>query len=89
VTRAVARPCRSCGEPVYDLLYPKTGRSAPIEVRLSTNGNVVVDLEAATYRILTGEALAAARRDGSAELHVNHFISCPEREAWLSKRRRP
>lgn len=71
------RPCRGCGEPLLDLIYPKTGRLAPIEVKSSVNGNITVDVQAGTYAILTGDALVEARTNG-AELHWNHFGTCRE-----------
>jgi len=78
------RACRSCQVEVYDLLYLRTGKTAPIEVRPSANGNVLIDLEAGTYSIVTGEALALAGR-GQAELHVNHYVSCPQAAAWHAR----
>ena len=77
----VPRACRSCGVELYDLLYVKSGRTAPIEVRLSSNGNILANLEEGTYFILGGKALASARLDG-APLRVNHFVSCPQAVAW-------
>lgn len=76
-----SRPCRSCSAPVYDLRHITTGKLAPIEVGLSPGGNVAIDLEAGTYRVLSGLELAAARGAGS-ELRVNHFVSCPSAAAW-------
>ncbi len=71
-----AETCRACGEPIYQVVYPKTGRRAPIEVAPSSNGNILLDEEADTYRILGGADLEEARERG-LPLHKNHFADCP------------
>ena len=77
------RPCRSCGVEVYDLTYSRTGKTAPIEARVSANGNVLIDLEEGIYTILSGDALEKARTvPVLAELHVNHFTTCPQARSW-------
>ena len=71
-----AETCRACGETIFQALYPKTGRRAPIEAIPSSNGNVLLDEDAGTYRIVSGADLQAAR-DGGLSLHLNHFAGCP------------
>lgn len=68
-----ARPCRACGTMIYDLRHLDTGRHAPIEVEPVTNGNVVVDLEAGTYRLAGIDF-----RYPVGVRHRNHFAACPE-----------
>lgn len=67
-----ARPCRACGEMVWDLRHEITGNRAPIEVKATTHGNIAVDLEAGRYRVVRG-----VKPEG-LELHANHFMVCPE-----------
>ena len=71
-----AETCRACGEPLYQATYPKTGRHAPIEVAPSSGGNILLDEDAETYRILTGADLKEAR-DRGLLLRLNHFADCP------------
>jgi hypothetical protein len=75
--------CRATECPVLIrmLTYRKTGKSAPIEVKPSENGNIHVDLEQGTYIILTGEELQSARNRG-LRLHLNHFASCEFRDTF-------
>lgn len=81
-TTVQARPCRACGVLVYDLRHVDTQRHAPIEVEQVANGNVLIDLEAGTYR-LTGRDF----REPERMAHVNHFARCPEAAKFRGDRR--
>lgn len=81
------RACRSCGVEVYDLRHVRTGKTAPIEVRLSPGGNIAVDLATGHYSNLTAMALTVARAAG-VELRVSHFVSCPSATSWRERSRR-
>lgn len=70
---AVARPCHSCGVLVYDLIHERTRRSAPIEVEAATDGNISIDLEAGTYRVVGPDM----QRRIEVGRHLNHFAVCP------------
>lgn len=77
--------CRSCGA---EILWAKTinHKLAPIDAEPSPDGNVHLvrdatrDLGALT---LSGAVLEEARAKG-LELHLNHFVTCPQAEAWAS-----
>jgi hypothetical protein len=78
--------CRSCQAQVVWLRNTTTGKSAPIDQALVPDGNIVVDLEAGTYRVLTGDAREDAVDRGDP-LHFNHFITCPQAPAWKGRTR--
>lgn len=64
--------CRSCREKIYWLKNVNTGRLAPINVALAGNGNIEIDLAARTYTVV-------GKQPGR---HLNHFNTCPTRDAW-------
>jgi len=68
-----ARPCRSCGTLVLDLRHEGTGRHAPIESEPVPDGNIAIDLEAGTYRLVGHDLRSRAKAQ-----YVNHFARCPE-----------
>lgn len=71
--------CRSCGESIWWLRNDSTGRMAPIEAADPDNrGNVLVDLEAGTYRVLS----RGVATPGGRALHLNHFARCREAAQW-------
>ena len=74
---------RGCHADVYHLTYPATGKSAPIDVEISPDGNVAVDLDAGTYSIVP-----KAERAFRDDLHKNHWVTC-ESPLAVARRERP
>jgi len=70
--------CGSCGEPIYWLKHARTHRPAPIEVKVSENGNILANPDLGTYCI----ALPAERITYQKHLHLNHFATCPQARTW-------
>ena len=70
-----ARPCRACGVLIYDLRHIETGRHAPIESAPIDKGNVAIDLETGTYRIVGVDFRPGHEAIG--QRFRNHFASCP------------
>ena len=74
--------CRGCGEELLWALTP-AGKKAPVEVKRSEEGNVLVLKPAGldTYLAVTlsAEMLTRAQERG-VPLHLNHFAHCPSRE---------
>lgn len=71
--------CRSCPAQVLWLDHVRTGKPAPIDVNPADDGNVLIDPDAGTYRVLAGDDLDHARSEG-APLRKNHFATCPGRQ---------
>lgn len=71
--------CTSCGAPVVRLVHERTRGRAPIDAAPTPDGNVRLLGETGEYEVLTGDALAQARERGEA-LHLNHFVTCPDRK---------
>lgn len=70
-------PCKGCGKELYYLRHVNAkpgGRPAPIEVEPSPNGNVLIDLEAGTWAVVS-----RTQRETHAPgtLHLNHYANCP------------
>jgi len=76
-TLVKARPCHSCGVLIFDLKHIHTHRLAPIEAEPAADGNIVIDLEAGTYR-LTGRDL----RYPEQVRWINHFVRCPQAQKF-------
>lgn len=76
------------------LKHARTGFVAPINPEALPPergkvpvGNVFVDLLAGTYRIVTdheSDQLSGVQR---AELHLNHFVTCPHRQRYRDRMR--
>ena len=68
--------CRSCDAAIYWLKNDSTGRPAPIDVRPSSDGPVIITVEggALAYHVLT-----KAEKDAGVEVerYSNHFQTCP------------
>lgn len=70
--------CTSCGEPIRWLAHERTGKAAPIEVKMSDRGNIAVNLTVRTYRIVPKDE----RLHQLDWLHLNHFVECPQSNIW-------
>lgn len=70
--------CASCGEPIFWLKHHRTKRLAPIEAKHSPDGNVLTDVRNGRYTIATAIERATYRE----HLHLNHFVTCPQREIY-------
>lgn len=75
--------CRSCHAPVIRLDHERTGNEAPIDRDPTPDGNIAIDLEAGTYRIVP----KAERDQYVGQLRKNHFATCPQAEQWHRTRR--
>ena len=78
VEAALYSQCGSCGEPIYWLKHQRTGKAAPIEVKVTPAGNILTDVVRGTYCI----ANAAEKLSYPEWLHLNHFASCPQAKTW-------
>jgi hypothetical protein len=81
--------CRSCHRPVLWTVTPK-GERAPIDIEPDgEKGNTLV-LQPKAFAgeylsvVLTGDALEAARKVPGS-LRMNHWATCPDRQAWREK----
>jgi hypothetical protein len=68
--------CRSCGTRIYWLMHEVTGKRAPIDAESREGGNVAVDLEHGTYRIVPATGQPA---------YTNHFATCQQPAVWRQK----
>ncbi len=83
------KPC-SCGVLMVFLKHERTGFEAPINPEALPAdraagipaGNVFVDLLAGTYRIVTASELEQLSGMQRAELRLNHFVTCPDRQRY-------
>lgn len=75
---ALHSQCASCGEPIYWLKHARSGKPAPIEVRTTPTGNILIDTQHGTYCM----ALAAEKVSYPDFLHLNHFATCPQAKTW-------
>lgn len=65
--------CQKCKAQIIMARHKRTGRPAPIEVRPSDDGNILVTGD--TYEIFSKEELQMARDRGYV-LRKNHFATC-------------
>jgi len=79
-TKPLEDVCKWCGEPIYWLVYPKTGKYAPITRKLNERGNVAVDLATQTYSFLPKDATGVERR-------LNHWADCPDAEKHRAEKK--
>lgn len=76
--------CKDCGIELWWLRQdpatrkaPGRGGLAPIETAIAAKGNITVDLERETYRIVP----PAERKPGEI-FHLNHFARCPRQDQF-------
>lgn len=75
---ATRQNCRSCGEPIYWLRHETTGKTAPVDLAQSAGGNLLINLDASTYR-----NVPASEREAHKDwLHTNHFATCKDAPSW-------
>lgn len=67
--------CRSCGRGILWLKHERTGNKAPIERIAVSDGNIAIDEERGTYRIVN---TVTERDELVGRLYVNHFARCPQ-----------
>lgn len=67
----LVEPCYRCGRPVYQLRHERTGRVALIEAEPDPTGDVLVDLDAGTYRRWSG-GTPRQYEEHSGRWHVRH-----------------
>jgi hypothetical protein len=83
MTTLEPRRCTAPGCPGR-ILFPahaRTGRPAPVDAEPVTPGNIDLDQEAGTFRIVTGAELAAAHAEGR-KLWISHFATCTDPAAF-------
>lgn len=68
--------CRACGARIVMVRHVRTGKVAPVDEVPAERGNIEIDFDAGTYRILPAEELEA--RQGTGVYHTSHFATCPE-----------
>lgn len=68
--------CRWCGRKVFWLNHERTGKRAPIDAYPSPNGNVGINQENGTYRIITAQM--SLEDMFSTGRYTNHWATCPE-----------
>ena len=75
--------CRgpNCDTEIVWLESNKTGKKAPIEDEAVYEGNIRVDLDAGTYKVLANPDIGRARLAGE-KLHLNHFARCPDQGSF-------
>jgi hypothetical protein len=73
---------------VIDLKHERTGKLAPIDsLPVVHGGNVIVNLEAGTYRLVSkAERLARMGQENPEQLYLSHFFTCPDRDYWRLRR---
>jgi hypothetical protein len=77
MTTTTTQRCASCEPALYWLKHVRTGNAAPIEVEGGIAGNIAVDLDAGTWRIVP-----PAHRYEYEVLYFNHYAHCPQASAW-------
>jgi hypothetical protein len=65
------------------LRHARTGRAAPIDAEPAPTGNIVVS-DDGTYVALNPEQARQTRERGGP-LHLNHFVTCPDRKDWKTR----
>lgn len=70
--------CRSCKALIYWLRHEATGKTAPVDVAQDASGNLLINLDAGTYRNVP----ASERETHKDWLHLNHFATCPNAPSW-------
>jgi hypothetical protein len=86
----VSAECSSCKAPVLWAITPK-GERTPVDPKINMEkGNTLVlapkNLHAYLAVVLSGKALAQARKAG-ADLRVNHWSTCPDRDEWRERQK--
>lgn len=81
-----AVPCGSCGEQVYWLRHERTRKQAPINVEPREDGNVLVDFETATYRIVSRDEPMLPGLEPVAAKRVSHFATCTNADQHRRRR---
>ena len=69
----VTTTCKKCGAEILWANHVGTGKPAPIDWEPTEGGNVLINRDG-TYRILS-------KLEYAAELHTNHFATCPDADA--------
>ncbi len=70
----VGAQCKSCGRSILWLKHERTGNSAPIVQIASADGNIAIDEEKGTWRIVT---TLTERDQLIGRLRKSHFSTCP------------
>jgi hypothetical protein len=71
--------CRSCPAPVLWAKHKDTGKSNPLDLEPSPQGNCLVSMDdhsETVYEMLTGDDLDRAKAQCLA-LYISHFATCP------------
>lgn len=74
---------KKCRAPIFWLNHERTGKPAPIDREPVKGGNITIDPKEGTYRIVPK---AERELSPNRKLHMNHFVTCPEREQFGSKK---
>jgi hypothetical protein len=71
---AIRTQCKSCGRGIKWLKHEKSGKAAPIDDVPTLDGNILIDEEKGTYRIVSTHT---ERSEFIGRLHKSHFATCP------------
>ena len=74
--------CRSCRMPVWWVESEAKGKRSPIDIEPTPDGNIEVDREKGVFRVVP-----KADREGRTDLHLNHFVKCPQAASWSTKKK--
>jgi hypothetical protein len=64
--------------------HATTGKPAPIDVEPVPDGNIRIGVAFEHYTVLSGDERQDAIDRGD-ELHLNHFVTCPQSAAWKAR----
>lgn len=78
--------CRSCRKPIYWCLTDK-GKAMPVDPFPDhERGNVSIYPEAGKMRaVVVPKAKATAMRAANQNLHLPHFVTCPNAREWRNR----
>ncbi len=75
--------CRSCGEPIIFCVTEK-GRHMPVDAKPDPQGTLklTAGAQGALCTVVKPEWLRFGRKD----LHLSHFVRCPDSKRWRRRR---
>lgn len=75
--------CRSCGAPIVWCVSASTGKRMPVDAIPDPNGNIVLDRAGAEPVVtVRPEAGLQLLDPPDLELHLSHFVTCPDSKDW-------
>ncbi len=76
-----------CGTCRAEILFTVTERNAPhpVEITPTASGNLALALHG---KQVHSHVVAAKLAFGRTDLHLSHFVGCPQSRMWRGRRRR-